>query len=196
MRATDTSSDERVTLREVTFAIAWNLRGDARRGEFASVVQQAFGILLPAPLASASRAGTTLLWLGPRSWLVVVDAAQPGQVFERTRSAINAAGGALFDVSASYVGWSIEGANAARVLNRACPLDLRARSFPPGHCAQSMLGDVNALFHRPGDAPAYIVMVARSLAGDAWHALTATTVHQIGSAVTFGTSASSSSASG
>jgi sarcosine oxidase subunit gamma len=196
LRASAVSRNEPVTLHEATFAIAWNVRGDARRGELASTVQQGFGVPLPAPLASASSDGTTLLWLGPRSWLVVIDVANAALDFERARSSINASGGALFDVSASYVAWSIAGANARTVLNRGCPLDFRERSFPRGHCAQSTLGHVNALFYRPADAPAYVVMVARSLARDAWHALTATTAHQMGPAVTFSMSAPGSATAG
>lgn len=179
-----------VTLHELTFAIGWNVRGDARRIDFASTVRQAFGVPLPAPLASASDDGTTVLWLGPRSWLVVMGVQRSEHDFERTRVVVNAAGGALFDVSASYVGWSIEGANARAALNRSCPLDLRDRSFPAGHCAQSMLGHVNALIYRPGEAPAYFVMVARSLARDAWHTLSVASPHRIGSTVSFGASES------
>jgi hypothetical protein len=35
-----------------------------------------------------------------------------------------------------------------------------------------VLGHINALIHRPREAPAFVVMVAQSLAADAWHALT------------------------
>ena len=114
-------------------------------------------------------------WLGPRSWLLV-ERCLPGRPstlfgFEAKRNALNAGGGALFDVSASRVAYTLRGAQAAAVLARNCPLDLDPRVFVPGQCAQSVLGRVTALFYRHGETPAYTVMVARSLAADVWRNL-------------------------
>lgn len=157
---------------DVVFGRAWNLRGDPRHEPFVSAVSRALGIALPhAPMTSTRGDGTTLLWLGPRSWLHVGDEAATMDDCESVRAAMNAAGGALFDVSASYVGWRVSGADAARALNRACPLDFHPRAFAAGHCAQSLLGHVNALFHKPGDGASFVVMVARSFAADAFHTL-------------------------
>lgn len=156
---------------DVAFGRAWNVRGDPRHEAFTSVVSRVLGVALPAPMTSTRAAGATLLWLGPQSWLHVGDEAATTDECEATRVAVNAAGGALFDVSASYVGWRVSGAAATRVLNRVCPLDLHPRAFAPGRCAQSLIGHVNALFHKPGDGPSFVVMVARSFAADAFHTL-------------------------
>ena len=157
---------------ELVFGHAWNLRGDPRHAAFVSAAPRVLGVPLPnAPLTSTRTNAVTLLWLGPRSWLRVGGEASTPDDYESARRAMNAVGGALFDVSASYVGWRVSGATVARVLNRACPLDLDPRAFEPGRCAQSLLGHVTALFHRPDDAPSFVVMVARSFAADALHAL-------------------------
>ena len=61
--------------------------------------------------------------------------------------------------------------------SRSCrtgPLDLHCSAFPAGHCAQSLLGHINALLYRPDERPMFVVMVARSLAADAWDELNAT----------------------
>jgi sarcosine oxidase subunit gamma len=91
--------------------------------------------------------------------------------FDATREALRAVGAALFDVSASYVAWSLTGSSAAAVLNAGCPLDLHPRAFPAGTCAQSLLGHVGALVYRPDDAERFVVMVARSYSAGAWHDL-------------------------
>jgi len=177
-----------VTFREVRITRAWNLRGDARNAAFASDVGRLLGSLPMEPLTSSRRDDGVLLWLGPRSWLFVTGASSSERDFDATRRAINAAGGALFDVSASYVGWSIDGEHAARVLNRECPLDLRPGAFPAGHCAQSLLGHIAAVIYRPGEAPSFVVMVARSFAADAWHLLqtiASTEGHAVDGAVDF-----------
>jgi sarcosine oxidase subunit gamma len=93
--------------------------------------------------------------------------------FDGTRKALSVAGGAMFDVSAGYVAWAISGTPASGVLNRGCPLDLHPRAFPAGHCAQSVLGHINATFYKPDERSTLIVMVARSFAADAWRMLCA-----------------------
>ena len=165
-------SDNRVSLGEVSLALAWNVRGNPAHSSFVSEAEHLLGLPLPLQSNTSARCdGKTLLWLGPRSWLLVAGPALPHDAFEVTRVALNATGGALFDVSSSYVGWMIAGAGAARALNRSCPLDLHPSAFPAGRCAQSMLGHVNALLYRMDERPAFIMMVARSLAVDAWRDL-------------------------
>jgi sarcosine oxidase, subunit gamma len=155
-----------------TIAAAWNVQGDPSRVSFIDEMRKSFGIALPvAPNTIAKSAAMTALWLGPTSWLVVAGGASALVDFNAKRDALNAAGGALFDVSASRVAWTVAGTHAATVLAKGCPLDFHPRAFAAGTCAQSVLGQVNALFVRPDEAPAFTVMVARSFARDVWHAL-------------------------
>ena len=157
-----------LTLGEVEIARAWNVRGDPARLAFVDAARTMLGVALPLqPNTSARADGSALLWLGPRSWLYVVMGDAPSDDFDAARKAINAAGGALFDVSSSYVAWTIAGEASACVLNRGCPLDLHPRAFAPGSCAQSVFGHVNALLYRPDGRFAFVVMVARSFAADA-----------------------------
>jgi sarcosine oxidase subunit gamma len=168
-RSDDTGS---VVFGEIRMARAWNVRGNPGHKPFCDGVEAVLALPLPvAPMTSAYGEHGALLGLGPRSWLYVEGLASPGLALDAARRAINAAGGALFDVSASYVGWAISGPMAERLLNRLCPLDFDRRAFPPGHCAQSLLGHIHALFHRPGETAAFFVMVARSFAADAWSGL-------------------------
>jgi sarcosine oxidase, subunit gamma len=167
-------SDSGVTVGEVSFGLAWNVRGNPAQSSFISEAERLLGSPLPLqPNTAARRAGQALLSLGPRSWLLVAGAASSSKNFNVMRIVLNAAGGALFDMSASCAGWVIAGTGAARVLNRSCPLDFHPSVFPAGRCAQSMLGHINALFYKVDERPAFIVMVARSLAVDAWRDLCA-----------------------
>jgi sarcosine oxidase, subunit gamma len=179
-----------VTLAGVQWGLAWNVRGDSGRSSFVSEAEGVLGLALPLqPNTSVRGDGWASLWLGPSSWLFVGGPGSARTTFDIARTALNAAGGALFDLSASYVGWSIAGAAAGHVLNRACPLDLHPRSFRPGHCAQSLLGHINALFYRPDEQPLFIVMVARSLAASAWRDLCASAAsdgYRVAPAVSFG----------
>jgi len=162
-----------VTFAETTIASAWNVQGRAERGLFLDEVRTRLGVSLPVDPNTIAKSDTvTALWLGPGSWLLVSrDEAPPG-VFDTSSAALNAAGGALFDVSDSRVAWTIAGAHAATILAKGCPLDFHPGVFRAGMCAQSLLGHIGALFVKEGDA--FTVMVARSFARDVWHALTGT----------------------
>ena len=160
------------TLAETTFAAAWNVQGDARRTEFIERASELFAVSLPsAPNTTARNGSRIALWLGPASWLVIESNVSNPTAFESRRDALNAVGGALFDVSASRVAWTVAGTHAATILAKACPLDFHARAFAEEACAQSVFGRVNTLFYRRAKAPVFTLMVARSLARDAWRTL-------------------------
>ena len=161
-----------VTLAETTFAGAWNVQGNAQRTEFAAAVRDTFDLSLPVTPNTTTRGGMlAALWLGPSSWLLIGSDENAFTDFDGRRDALNAAGGALFDVSASRVGWTVGGRHAATVLAKGCPLDFHPRAFVEGACAQSVFARVNALFYRRPDTSQFAMLVARSFARDAWRAL-------------------------
>ena len=162
-----------ITLAEMQFAAAWNVQGDTSRADFTGQVLRQFSIALPtAPNTTTRSEALTAFWLGPRSWLLVAEAAgSPLADFVEKRNALNAAGGALFDLSASRVAYRLAGDGAADVLATGCPLDLHPHAFRVGDCAQSVFGRVNALLFKSDDAPTLIIMVARSFARDVWQHL-------------------------
>ena len=162
-----------ITLAEVPIAAAWNVQGDASRADFVDQTSQQFSIALPiVPNTTARSDALTAFWLGPRSWLLVArEHESPLTYFTDKRDALNLAGGALFDLSASRVAYQIAGEHATSVLASGCPLDLHPRAFRAGDCAQSVFGRVNALLYKPDDTPAIIIMVARSFARDVWQSL-------------------------
>lgn len=169
------SAGRSLALREATIAVAWNLQGDPTRTSIVADVERLFGVRLPLePNTTRRDDAWAAFWLGPRSWLLIGRPSTAEDAladFEASRDAINRGGGALFDVSASRVAYTIRGADAPAVLARGCPLDLDARIFAPGSCAQSLFGHIAALFYRHEGDAAFTVMVARSMAADAWRSL-------------------------
>jgi len=159
-----------VTFAEAMIATAWNVQGRVESGRFVDEVRARLDVTLPfAPNTIAKSDTVTALWLGPESWLLVSHNGAQRADFDACRAVVNAAGGALFDVSDARAAWTISGTHAGAVLAKGCPLDFHARAFRAGTCAQSLLGHVNALFVKDSDA--FTVMVARSFARDVWHAL-------------------------
>ncbi|MEP7209027.1 MAG: sarcosine oxidase subunit gamma family protein [Casimicrobiaceae bacterium] len=160
-----------VELAAVTIPWAWNIQGRGARG---GLPRELARIELPTePNTMASADGVTAAWLGPGSWLLVGH-APPAVPFAQASAALDAAGAALFEVSASRVAYRIGGPRAVDVLAALCPLDFHPGVFGLGTCAQSVFGHVNALIVRPAGGNAFVVLVACSFGRDVWHGLCAT----------------------
>ncbi len=158
-------------MRPFAIATIWNLQGDPQRADLRELVGEQFGCSLPTqPNTATAGPGGTVLWVGPKSWLLLGDTQQPLAAFVAQRDALNAAGGALFDISAARVAFQVSGARAAELLAGFCPLDLQPTAFPVGTCAQSLFGHVNALYYAHATG-GFTVFVARSLYQDTWQAL-------------------------
>jgi sarcosine oxidase, subunit gamma len=143
---------DRLAIGEVSIAGAWNVQGDG--------AADILGVPLPlAPNTVSRGADAAIFWVGPRSWLVLAS-APPAVV-----------GGVRFDVSASRVAFTIAGPQAETLLAKHCPLDFHDSRFAAGSCAQSLFGQVNALYYRHAARPAFTLLVARSFGRDVLHHL-------------------------
>ena len=166
-----------VALAEVITSTCWTVQGDAARAAFATECKRRFELELPrAPNTTAHSAEWTALWLGPRSWLLIRDPHRDPlspDAFLGARDALNAQCGALFDTSASRVAFAVSGPRSVNVLARSCPIDLHAKAFSGGSCAQTVLGHANVLLYKPDSTATIIAMVARSFARDVWYTLCA-----------------------
>jgi sarcosine oxidase, subunit gamma len=160
-----------VTLAETTFATVWNVQGDAELFLLAETARRLFGVLLPtAPNTIARTDALAAMWIGPTSWLLVAAEASTLTDFAGKRAALNDVRGALFDITASCLAWTVSGPQAATVLAKGCPLDFDPRAFAEGTCAQSLFGHVNTLFYRR-DATTFTLIVGRSYARSIWRTL-------------------------
>lgn len=99
-----------------------------------------------------------ILWLGPGEWLIVGGEGSGSDVAPAIEGAIAGAADGGFvttvDVSANRVGLEITGAAARRLLAFGCALDLDARGFGPGSCAQTMVARAGVIVWAMGEEPA------------------------------------------
>ena len=166
-----------LSLQRVSTGTVWNLQGATDNPAFVSQAKTLWGVAaLPAAHRIVRSATHRLLWIGPKSWLVFsLDPMAPADPatrpdFSDSRRQLNSTGGALFDVSASRVGWTVRGPRALDLLASGCPLDLHGNAFALDSCAQSLFGHVAALFERTADGDISLY-VARSFADGVWSAL-------------------------
>jgi sarcosine oxidase subunit gamma len=161
-----------LVLGEATIATAWSVQGDAGSSSLRAEVQRMARVPLPMATNTTGKGeGVTALWLGPQSWLLVAADAEALGDLAGARDAVNAAGGALFDVSESRVAYTVEGAQADQIMGAGCPLDFHPRAFGAGQCRQSLYGRVPALFYRHREPPDITMLVASSFARDVWRSL-------------------------
>ncbi len=119
------------------------------------------GLPFPAPGAVLAHGGGRLVWAGREmAFLLGVPAPDLAGL------------AAVTDQSDGWVWLVLEGAGAAGVLARLCPLDLRPVAFAPGTAARSVLGHLPVLMIRTG--PERFELAAfRSMAGTLVHELEA-----------------------
>lgn len=114
-----------------------------------AALSRALGVKLPvAPKSSITKGARSALWLGPDEWLVIDDGDKdPLEDCARVKVLHSAVG-----VSHRNVGISVAGPRAAETINAGCPQDLSLASFPVGACSRTILGKVEIVLLRTGDA--------------------------------------------
>jgi sarcosine oxidase subunit gamma len=150
-----------------------DLRGDPHARGFMAAVGRALDLLLPGePCTSAARDQLGALWLGPDQWLLTCPAGDVPGLLASLRAALAGVHAAITDVTDGRVAFHLAGPSARDALAKGCPLDLHARAFPPGRCAQSLLAKAPVLIHlvddQPEHGPGFDVYVARSFADYLW----------------------------
>ncbi|MGL5010364.1 MAG: sarcosine oxidase subunit gamma [Paracoccaceae bacterium] len=119
------------------------------------------GLSFPAPNQVSTSKGTgTLIWTA-RNQAFLLD-ADPAPLTSIA---------ALTDQSDGWCALTLAGPQAADVLARLIPIDLRPAHFPPGQTARTALNHMNLILWRTGP-DAFTLMVFRSMARTAWHELT------------------------
>ncbi len=142
-----------VTLGELAFTDMLNIRGNAADAGFVSAVQNATGLPLPLIANTASLGATgQLLWLGPDEWVLKLPPSgphyqhpSPAEAMETTlRSAMVGQHVSLVPVGHGFTTLTVQGAAAADLLSRGCPLDFHPRAFAAGAVAQSHVAKAGA----------------------------------------------------
>jgi sarcosine oxidase subunit gamma len=145
-----------LTIRELPFISQINVRADPGDSSLLERLASSLGgLALPiVPNSVTSKGDRRALWLGPDEWLVVGPENQRDAISAALRVGLTGALGAIVDVSANRTVLAISGAKARDLLAHGIPIDLDARSFVTGQCAQTLLGKAQVIIERP-DEPAF-----------------------------------------
>jgi len=117
---------------------------------------------------SSTSPGNTVLWLGPRKWLIILESGNTRETHKQLETALSGIPSLVSEVSDSRTGIEVSGLQARSLLAKVCALDLDDRSFGPGQCAQSLLIRVLLLLYQADGQPTFHLYVDRSVARYAW----------------------------
>ena len=103
-----------VTVREKKLLGHLTLRGDARDPAFSEGVHKALGIELPVALSLVAKGETSLQWMGPDEWLLIVPGGEEFSVEQALREALAGQHIAVVTSAAGSNCWSCAGRTYAR----------------------------------------------------------------------------------
>ena len=133
-----------------------------------AALSAAIGQKLPLLPNTSTTSTHTILWMKPGKWMIFCAVGESRQLRKNLKSALAGFICMISDISDSRVGIEISGDDARALLSRVCALDLDARSFTRGQCAQTLLVRVPLLLHQVNDRPTFHLYVDRSVARYAW----------------------------
>jgi sarcosine oxidase subunit gamma len=149
------------------------LRGRSDNRAFVTAAGRALGLPLPTtPNTTAVKGERRVYWLSPESWIVQVGADETATVLDRLRAATRDQLADMHDVADARTRFRIDGPRARDLLAKGTALDLDARVFTAGQCAQTLFAQLTVLLCRPGDAPAFELHVDRPAERYLWAWLT------------------------
>jgi sarcosine oxidase subunit gamma len=112
----------------------------------AELLSKHFGLAItPTPNHAVTSDDLTVLWHGPGQWLIVRAPGMPPLADELVRVCGMTAAVVGLGHARSVLRFAGEGVRD--LLAKGTSIDLRPARFPPGACALTALGKVNALLH-------------------------------------------------
>jgi sarcosine oxidase subunit gamma len=149
-------------LRELAFRGQLDLRFDPADVAAREAVESVVGPLPLEPNTVHGGPDAAVLWLGPDEWLIVGPDGSAAQLESQIRDALAAAVAgspvdgavALVDVSANWTILELARADARAILAGGCSIDLHARAFGPGRCAQTLVARAGVILWQTAAEPA------------------------------------------
>ncbi len=156
-----------IRLREKKLRGHLTLRGDAHDPAFASGVQAALGLPLPVALTLVAEGETSMQWMGPDEWLLIVPQGEEFATEQRLREALAGLHIQLVNVSGGQTLVELSGEKVRELLMKSTPYDVHPSNFPVGkavgtHFAKSQL----VIRHTAEDV--WELVVRRSFADYIW----------------------------
>jgi sarcosine oxidase, subunit gamma len=103
------------------------------------------------------------LWLGPDEWLILGPPGSQGDIVHELEAALDGTHRSVVDVSDNRVALELSGPGVKELLSKGCAIDLDARSWGVGSCAQTLLARAPVVVHERAGTTG--ILVRPSFAG-------------------------------
>lgn len=133
-----------IRLREKALLGHLILRGDGTHPAFAGGVLKAIGLELPTALTLTAEGDSSLQWLAPDEWLLIVPRGEEFAVEQKLRAALEGLHISVVNVSGGQTLVELSGPGVRELLMKSTSYDVHPDSFPVGkavgtHFAKSQL---------------------------------------------------------
>ncbi|OUM32050.1 sarcosine oxidase subunit gamma [Pseudomonas sp. 1239] len=156
-----------VTLREKKFLGHLTLRGNAHDPAFVSGVQQALGLELPVALTVVASGETSLQWMGPDEWLLIVPGGEELAAEQRLREALDGQHIQVVNVSGGQTLLELSGPRVREVLMKSTSYDVHPNNFPVGKAVGTVFAKSQLVIRRTGE-DTWELLVRRSFSDYWW----------------------------
>ncbi|UTW08095.1 sarcosine oxidase subunit gamma [Pseudomonas benzenivorans] len=156
-----------VTLREKKLLGHLILRGDGHDPAFSAAVHKALGLELPSALTLVSRDETSLQWLGPDEWLLVVPGGSEFEVERKLRAGLAGHHHQVVNVSGGQTIVELSGPKVRELLMKSTSYDVHPRNFPVGKAVGTVFAKSQLVIRHTGE-DTWELLVRRSFADYIW----------------------------
>lgn len=157
-----------VTLREKKLLGHLTLRGDGHDAAFAEGVHKALGLELPVALGLVAKGDTSLQWLGPDEWLLIVAAGEEFAVEKKLRETLGEdLHYSVVNVSGGQTLLELSGPNVRELLMKSTSYDLHPSNFPVGKAVGSIFAKSQCVIRHTAE-DTWELVVRRSFADYFW----------------------------
>ena len=143
------------------------LRGDGHDPAFAGAVHKALGMELPSALKVVYNGDSSLQWLGPDEWLLIVPSGEELAAEQKLREALAGLHISVVNVSGGQSLLELTGANVRDLLMKSTSYDVHPSSFPVGKAIGTVFAKSQLVIRR-ADEDTWELVIRRSFADYWW----------------------------
>lgn len=156
-----------VTVREKKLLGHLILRGNGYDAAFAAGVREATGMELPGALSVVVDGETSLQWLGPDEWLLIVPSGEEFAAEKKLREALGDLHIAIVNVSGGQQLLELSGPNARQVLMKSTSYDVHPHNFPVGKAVGTVFAKSQLVIRHTAE-DTWELLIRRSFADYWW----------------------------
>ncbi|QLC72711.1 sarcosine oxidase subunit gamma family protein [Pseudomonas sp. LPB0260] len=156
-----------VTLREKKLLGHLILRGEASDSNFAGAVHKAIGLELPVALTLVASGETSLQWLAPDEWLLIVPSGEEFATEQKLRAALEGQHFSIVNVSGGQTIVELSGPKVRELLMKSSSYDVHPSNFPVGKAVGTVFAKSQLVIRHTAE-DTWELLVRRSFADYIW----------------------------